>query len=251
MDTQETQVYYAMITCGLFIIGVTLVHIFSSMWLHAKFEVKRRLRIKAELDSREAERLRISTDLHDGVGPMIYRIRRKVEDARDKAYVDKQLLDEGLYSLGELSDLLVVISKGLAPANLAMRGVGYCIEELVMETMMEHAIAIELRMGELPAIATDKAIHIYRIIEEITWNTIKYSRGDLLIIELVYAKGCLIMRTSDNGMNRVEGQPINKGGRGLGNIYARTKILNGSIAMDSSKGWKWERVRYWNNPSYR
>lgn len=241
MDATETPIYHAVIACGIVILIFTIVFVSNSIWLQRKFQAKRRLRIEAEVVSMEKERTRIAADLHDEAGPLIYSVKRKIEDALLGDENSSRLLNEGQQHLRMLSEQLHAISKAMIPLSLERKGLLYSLQELVLEKSIENDIEIQLQCSTLPVLSKNAQTHIYRIVQEIIHNTVKHAAASKLIIEFERESHQLYLRTSDNGkgfdVERLRSLP---GGLGIGNIQMRALFLNGSAIVRSVNGCQWE-----------
>ncbi len=241
MDTSEAPLYYSVIACGIIILLINCIFIGSSIWMQRKFKVKRRKRAEAEVLNIEKERTRIGADLHDVSGPIIYSIKRKIEDAIGADEKSRSLLHDGAELLFSLSEQLNALSKTMVPLSLERKGLLYSLEELVFEKSIEHNLEIILRCESLPRLDKKAETHIYRMIQEIIYNTVKHAEASILIIEFEICRQQLILRTSDNGKG-CDMALIKKysKGFGIGNIETRASFLNGSACMHGSNGCKWE-----------
>ncbi|MFT3982223.1 MAG: hypothetical protein QM687_17265 [Ferruginibacter sp.] len=238
MHSFEAPIYHAVIVCGSIILFFTCIYIGSSVWLQRSFRQKRKKRMEEEIIRIENERCRIAADLHDEAGPIIYSIRRRIEDARAADEESMLLLKEGNEKLLLLGRQLEAISKGLIPLSLEKKGLLYSLNELVLERTVESDLKIELLYDHLPALEKTAEVHIYRIVLEIISNTIKHAGADLLVIDMHYSHRQLILRTADNG----KGFDVTRQypGLGMGNIHYRAMFLNGTAFVDGTHGCRWE-----------
>lgn len=241
MDAHETPIYHAVIACGIIILLINGVFVFSSIWMQRRFKAKKRLKAEAEIVRMEKERASIAADLHDAAGPLIYSVNRKFEDAIGADEKSKLLLAEGQQLLVVLSEQLNAISKAMGPLSLERKGLLYSLEELVFEKGHEHNLKILLRCKVMPKLDIKAETHIYRIIQEIVHNTIKHAGATRLIIEFEKKGEQLIIRTSDNGKGcDLEKISALQPGLGMGNIETRASFLNGTAIMRSVRGCQWE-----------
>jgi len=81
----------------------------------------------------------------------------------------------------------------------------------------------------------EKAINIYRMVQEIVHNTIKHANASLLSIELNMADDNLILSSIDNGKGFNYQSAIQENrGLGLRSLVSRNDIMAGNFYIDSS-----------------
>ncbi len=241
MDTTETPVYYVLIACGLIILLFTLVFASSSIWLQRKLWRKIRLKLEASMNRMEKERARIAADLHDEATPLIYSVRRKIEDSVGADERSRQMLGMGREQLVVLEEQLQLISRSMVSLSLQRKGLLYSLQELVLEKRMLDNVDIELRSEELPALTKNEETHIYRIVQEIIHNTIKHAAASRLVISFDYEKPVLAIRSADNGIGfDVEAGSLPEQGLGIGNIINRAMFLHGTARVQAVNGCQWE-----------
>jgi len=91
---------------------------------------------------------------------------------------------------------------------------------------------------ELPSrkieIEESKAIALYRIIQEVLNNSLKYSEASNIWLILSENNGTLNIKISDDGKGFDTDQIASSKGIGWQNIYSRIEIINGSIHIESN-----------------
>ncbi len=232
MDPSEAPLYHTVIACGIIIVLIMSVFVFSSIWMQRRLKAKRRSKAEAAIMRVENERTRIAADLHDAAGPLIYSIKRKLEDSVAADHQTQHLLNESQQLLKELSGQLNSLSRSMVPLSLVQFGLLYCLRELVAEKSLEHKLDIIFRCPGLPAMDKKAETHIFRMIQEIIQNTVKHAGAGRLVIELERTRKGLLLRTSDDG----RGLDVTKikrlqPGQGIGNIETRASFFNGTASM--------------------
>ena len=83
-------------------------------------------------------------------------------------------------------------------------------------------------------ILSEHKIHIFRIIREITQNTIKHSKSPVLSIRIVEQMKKIVIETIDQGVGfDANDNLFRKKGHGINNIINRVELMNGSIFLDA------------------
>src|SRR5690606_5399246 len=75
-------------------------------------------------------------------------------------------------------------------------------------------------------------VEIYKIIQELTTNTLKHAKATLIDVEINIIENELKMLFEDNGIGFNKDKKTSKG-IGLSNIYERIKELKGELFIDS------------------
>jgi signal transduction histidine kinase len=184
----------------------------------------------------EKERARIAADLHDELGPMLSAIKLKIgsfelsnEDDIKEAEKTDQHIDSLMKRMRE-------ISYDLIPNTLIRKGLLTALKEFIDYTNESDSLKINFESSENINTDQQKAIHIYRIAQEVINNTIRHSGAKLLSIQLKQENGILFLSTTDDGVG-FDHHLASKGegGIGLRNILNRTEIIGGQMFIESEK----------------
>lgn len=181
------------------------------------------------LSYQEDERQRISRDLHDSIGQSLVLIKNKVQLDNDKT-TSNMIAD----TLEEVRN----ISKQLHPALLEKLGLTASIKKLAEEADKNSDIFFDIQLSNIDAIfPKENELHIYRILQEAVNNLVKHSQtpsasiiteelsNNIKISVIDYGKGF------DLTENASQFQSL-----GMLTLKERTKILNGRLSIDSTKG---------------
>jgi signal transduction histidine kinase len=207
-------------------------------------ELRQRQLLEAALEAQEVERRRVARDLHDEVGGMLALIRlnigqveRKCVDnqaAAETAHRSKELLDEAIHSVRR-------ISHDLLPVVLDKMGLVQAINGLVHSVPPESGLEVKFTHNlEKDRLEARQELLIFRILQELVNNTLKYAEATRITIDLHKADGKLTLSYADNGkgFDYDASQPTLGGGSGLGmkNMQSRVDLLNGAINFFSKLG---------------
>jgi DNA-binding LacI/PurR family transcriptional regulator/signal transduction histidine kinase len=155
-----------------------------------KREIERRMRLEKEvIEISNRTMQRIGQDLHDdlcqhlaGIA-MFASVLRGGLPARDSAAVA---------SIEQIGNLLAdsiarakQIARGLYPAGLEEHGLAAAVEELVEMARRSHPASIDLRVSpDFRLTDTDKALQVYRILQEALTNALKHSGSERIEVRL-------------------------------------------------------------------
>jgi len=84
------------------------------------------------------------------------------------------------------------------------------------------------------AMEKDLSHNIYRIIQELITNSIKYSKATIIDIEISNSNDHLLLRVHDNGIGFNANE--NNTGLGLSNVKHRAQLYNGNVIINTKKG---------------
>jgi len=192
--------------------------------------------LDAMLQGEEKERNRLSRDLHDGLGSILASIKYKVLDLQlsnpnDK--VNSVLLDMD-YAITEMRR----ISHNLMPESLRRFGLEVSLGDLC-KSLQNIDTKIELQMyGSFKDLSMEQQTHIYRIIQELLYNSLKHSDAKQILVQCSMEDNVIFITVEDDGI----GFPLNvlnegsKAGVGLKNVKIRVNYLHGKLDIRSELG---------------
>lgn len=124
------------------------------------------------------------------------------------------------------------------PYTLQKSNLNDTLREYVRFINERHNDLIDLLIGDhTPPLSTNKAVNIYRIVQEIIDNTLVHAQATQLTIRIKVEYKALVLITQDNGIGFDYEAELEKGnGIGLNNIVTRTQLLKGKLKVHSVKG---------------
>lgn len=192
--------------------------------------------IEAAVRSEETERHRIAETLHDEVGAILSSaklhllgIKTVTLDERDKGLHDKgsELLNDVIQKVRGISHNLhsnILKEFGL---NEAIR---HFIKKITQGTIINATTALD---DNYQTINADNDISIYRMVQELVNNILKYADATEVIISSTYKDNLLDLVIFHNGEGLTQEQferlRYDKEGLGLKNIQNRVILLKGNI----------------------
>ena len=192
------------------------------------------------IKAQEAERMRISGELHDGVLQQITsltlrlgKVRRQVPpDSEATATVDG--LQQQLIQIG--TDIRH-ISHELHPALLQEAGLPAALEAYCEEFSKVRDLPVSCETDEsVRELSPGAALCLYRIAQEALGNASKYSEARKVDVRLTRSDGRVHLSVSDDGVGCAPNQIGKSGGLGLINMRERVLQLSGTFEFDSEPG---------------
>jgi signal transduction histidine kinase len=182
----------------------------------------------ALIEGEEIERKRIARDLHDGLGSMLSGLKihlKLAEKDNISATEVNTLLDN---SIKELRN----ISQNLMPESLLKLSLEHALRDLCMANSNTITnIEFQYLIKKLN-LSKNYQIFIYRIIQELLNNALKYANASEILVSCSQNKETFFITVEDNGVGFNVLEKSNTG-MGLRNIKNRVEFLNGKLEIES------------------
>lgn len=192
-------------------------------------------RLKAMMDGEEQERVRLSRELHDGLGGMLTGIKlslRSIERQQD-ATPQKGQLTGIMNMLQDMGEEIRQAAHNLMPDMLLKHRLKEALELYCEHLSSEGQLTFDLQCyGNLELLDTTMELQVYRIVQELLQNVIKHAAASHAIIQLRYDEGTIRLSVEDDGKGFDTEQPNR--GAGLSNIAGRIKALHGYFSIAST-----------------
>ncbi|OAN59632.1 hypothetical protein A8B79_11680 [Balneola sp. EhC07] len=188
------------------------------------------------IESQESERRRIASELHDGLGQQILVIKNRVELAKNQVNDPKQITEELLHitKSAEISIQDVRnISHALRPVHLERFGLTEALNNLAEQLQNSTQIEWSYHVDNIDnAIAKDKEINFYRVIQEATNNILKHSNASEATVIVKKRTNSVKAIIWDDGRGFVEKQKKISSLGFLG-MKERIETLKGTLDIQS------------------
>lgn len=192
--------------------------------------------IESVIQTEEAERRRIASDLHDGLGPELSTVKLYIQGLIDatndveKNEISNKLMDLINHSIDNLSE----ISFNISPHILLDYGLEEAIKIYIDKLQIKPELEITTHFDKIERFDINKELTLYRTISELFNNTIKYADATEIKLEISIIKKEIYIYYADNGKGfSVEKELEKKTGMGIQNMISRIKSLEGTIKIQS------------------
>ncbi len=194
--------------------------------------------------AQEAERRRISRELHDGLGQRLSGLKMALQlledDAADKGLAPSSQLEQLSRDVDQMVVEVRRLSYNLRPAALDDFGLVAALDLLCKDFEKVHRIAVRLD-ADIPPIPHDSHVDIaiYRIVQEALANVAKHAFASRVGVELRGRDGAILVMVEDNGRGfDRDGLHTEPDGTGLGimGMMERTQLLGGRFDVKSQIG---------------
>jgi two-component system, NarL family, sensor kinase len=187
--------------------------------------------IELQLESQDNERKRISRDLHDSIGSLLWGAKLTASCMERSAYeIDKiKILHTELMNILDQSIQTVKqISWELAPEAFQYSGLSASVVELC-KRFDGKGLVVSFTETNGRVWRGVRALAAFRIIQELICNGVKHSNGNHLRVEFVWYESLLLAEVIDNGI----GLKSNKIRNGVGwwNIESRARLLDAQVEV--------------------
>lgn len=243
-------VYKSEISGNRMFLDVTTSHVeyegeFAVMAIFRDNTVKKnqeRVMYSAALEAEERERLRMSKELHDGLGPLLSTLKiyyEALEKHPDNVEIQKRIktiMNDSITSVKE-------ISNNLSPYALQNLGVVKALRAFIDKIVYAGNLEISLDSNLEHRFNEKIEITIYRMITELLNNTIKHANASHVQISMIKEGSYLKIEYIDNGKGfDLKNQQNKTSGIGLFNMKSRIENFGGICSFYSAdeEGFKLE-----------
>jgi signal transduction histidine kinase len=179
----------------------------------------------------------MARDLHDEMGPMLNAVKYNLAGFEMDDPEDKKIMEQSTHLLDTCIDRMRQISGNLMPESLLQRGLVEAVAQSISTGHTKNKLEIKLSHGNVPELKPEKAINIYRIIQEILSNTIRHAAARRLAIDIQSDEKTLILVTEDDGQGfDYPAEEKDFSGLGLRNLLSRTEMLKGDMYLETKAG---------------
>jgi signal transduction histidine kinase len=193
------------------------------------------------LQVEEAERHRISRELHDETGQLLLCLRLQLELLERSVPAHLGELQAGLAGArGWVEQTITGIRRVLAdlsPAVLEQLGLEAALRQLVSRFRRLHPAEVRLQMSRLSDLPPKTGTVVYRLVQECCSNIARHSSASEINISLTAADGTLRLRVADDGVGFDVKQALAKRGSfGLAGMRERVALVGGTCEITSRPG---------------
>lgn len=220
------------------------MHKLQGLTLALEDRVAERTRQVQELTQRlilagEAERERLSRDLHDSVAQTLWYAKMAAENNADTLKEDQnpgelvELLDK---AIGEVR----TIAYGLRPPELDQMGFVQAVSQCCKEFSDITQIFLDFEAHGVDNIKLSPVaeVNLYRVLQEALNNIQQHAEASKVRVRFVGSFPCVILRVEDNGrgFDTDQAQDAADGHMGLRNMEERMRLLGGTMRVRSAPG---------------
>jgi two-component system, NarL family, sensor kinase len=191
------------------------------------------------VEGQEEERKRIATELHDGLGVILSATKMQFSAVRCNDSNDLKIVDKAIRLIEQANSEVRRISHNMMPGLLTKLGIYEALEELFENLVDCKEINARLEIeGDRRRLSENNEIMIYRIIQEMVNNTLKYGNASNIDLIIIISELKLTIHYSEDGNGFNLEKLIASGYKSIGlkSIESRVGFLNGSVSLETSPG---------------
>ena len=236
MHPTETKIYIVFLITFLACAVAIGMYIFAIIRNHKRELERKRNYMFNEITILEKERERIAHNIHDTFGPELSMLKFSLDDLKLTDEPGRQAIVELKLRIDQLIADARLLSHNLMPNSLSKYGFVYAVDELCSK-MTKKNLIIQFDCNDEIEIPANIAVHLYRIIEEVIYNTIKHAEASTLKISMSKMIGSFIIIARDNGKGFDQQKEISTGtGLGISGFLYRTELMGGNFSIHSEIG---------------
>ncbi|MDG2448442.1 MAG: sensor histidine kinase [Saprospiraceae bacterium] len=195
--------------------------------------------MRSMLDGQEKERSRIARDLHDGLGNLLSTLKAKIStlkiDFDNKGTT--RIYNTASDMIDEACSEVRKIAHKMMPQALKKLGLRKALEDLITKMDMTHPFDAQfLVYGSEKLLNDNTNVMLFRIVQELLNNIVKYAQADEVLLQLTYSDEWLNLTIEDDGKGFDIEQIDSEKGMGLKSIEFRTGYVGGNYEIDSRPG---------------
>lgn len=189
---------------------------------------------KKIIEAEETEKAKISRDIHDLTGQKFSFFTDHLEGLE---YANKEARELTLTMAADINDIVREISHRINRTWLEQFTLEQTIRGLCADVIKITNLDLDFNApAEFPEIPKDTKIHIFRIIQELLSNAVKYASGSKVVINISFKTGNLVLEYNDKGPGFIRDASGSKG-MGVSNLFERVKLLRGKVELITEKGY--------------
>ncbi len=203
-----------------------------------------KIRMETIIKTEEQERKRFAKDLHDGIGAtlsatkMYLNIVKRAEPGSERSV---KMIDEAIELIDKAAKNTKEIAVNILPHDLAHFGLVTSLANFVERLNSIGTVKVTFESsGYRGILKINEEIQLFRTVNELINNTLKYAEAQNIRIMLDQKKNKVLLVYTDDGKGFDVAKILNsnKSGIGLDNIIQRSKLMNGNaiIESESDKG---------------
>jgi len=196
----------------------------------------------------ETEKRALARELHDELGALLVAVKMDLSQLRRHLPSDDPEIDKRWAriqsSLSEGIDLKRRVIEQLRPTLLDNMGLCAALKWQMQESCGRAGLVCREHFpADEPALSSDAAIAIFRVVQESLTNIVKHARAKTVDVSLEIVDASLVVTVQDDGVGLPNEQQARSGFHGLSSMRHRVHSLGGELRIEPGDGPLGTRVR--------
>jgi len=184
--------------------------------------------------AQEEERKRLAREIHDDFCQRFALISVKLRTSARSDLERNPLIDELVDEITTLEADLQAFAHRLYSPQLKLLGLVPSIESLCRTFSRDYGVQVKFEHADVPGdIASDRALSLFRIVQEGLHNVAKHSGATCVAINLKKQPDNVVLSVFDNGTGLPLLENSAAGGIGLQSIRERVRMMGGTVLFQS------------------
>lgn len=192
------------------------------------------------LKGQEEERSRLAKDLHDGLGGMLSGVKLQIGAMKGNlilSHEHEKTFNHVIVKLDETINEMRRVAHNLMPEALMKLGLQLALQDYCDSLSDKQSFKINSEFHGLEEkMPSSTNIVVYRIMQELLNNAVKYSGASTILAQVIRQGDHLSITVEDNGKGMDISDPNFSKGAGLASIKARVDFLKGQMDIQSLAG---------------
>jgi signal transduction histidine kinase len=188
------------------------------------------------IKSQEEERHRMARDLHDGLGGILSGIKYSLNTMTGNVILPESSVTVFNNALGQLDTAINEmrrVAHNMMPESLLKFGLNDALKDFCHNINQTGSMKVHYTTNLTERLEQTTEVTLYRIVQELINNAIKYANATDLYIQLSKNDDKLLLSVEDNGIGFDMSKLEQNAGIGLKNIENRVAYLNGKLEIQS------------------
>lgn len=191
---------------------------------------------RAMLRAQEKERTHIGEELHDNINQLLTSVNLYLSVIASEQERREELIPKTRKILSTAIEEIRKLSRTLVAPSLMMQSLRVAIKDLVADLSVTTSLLfhIDLKEGVEEMLEEEYKVVLYRMVQELTTNIIKYAGASTVHLSLDHNEKEVVLKVSDDGKG-FDPNSVKKG-TGLSNIFHRAATFNGRVEIETAPG---------------
>ena len=201
---------------------------------------KQLLATQSLLKGQEDERSRLAKDLHDGLGGMLSGVKLQLGAMKGNLILTEEnsaMFGSALHKLDQSIAEMRRVAHNMMPEALMRLGLYHALTDYCKSISESQKFVVDTEFHGLEAdIDATTSVNIYRIVQELVNNAVKYANATQIIVQVIRNDKLLTVTVEDNGQGFDTALLAQRDNSGLQSVRSRVNYLNGSMDVNSEIG---------------
>ncbi|HEY4655007.1 MAG TPA: ATP-binding protein [Cyclobacteriaceae bacterium] len=199
------------------------------------------------IEAQEKERRDIGQDMHDELGSLLLTMKMNlglIEKQGLFIFESNDALKELKYALDSAIEYVKGVSRITSPSFLESFGLSRALIQMVNRINSSCVAKVEFtESGDHFSLSKEKQLHIFRIIQEVINNALRYASPWRIHVLLTWQDDGLTVEIRDDGYNYRFAEKYQSAGLGLNNILNRAELIGAEFTNEGLPEGNMARLR--------